>query len=275
MSKKSASVSLLACAVLSCAAIAQTTQPAASAPAAQATAGTYETIQAHAKATNQQYLALVPNTEFLADANAAKRDAVAAQAIPLLKTVLSDLDGMIEANPSLKRQILAVRLNEEGQLYALGDAEAVSALEAKAKAGGPDGDMATNVILRGRWYRAGKDPALQADVITALDKAAAAQTKDVFLSQFICDIRPQAVYPEMKQHLMELMTGTMDNPTAKALVKVMQNADKTSSFEGKPLVLSGKLPDGKDFTTADWKGKVILVDFWAVWCARVVRNCRV
>jgi thiol-disulfide isomerase/thioredoxin len=26
------------------------------------------------------------------------------------------------------------------------------------------------------------------------------------------------------------------------------------------------MPDGKDFTTADWKGKVVLVDFWAAWC---------
>jgi thiol-disulfide isomerase/thioredoxin len=24
--------------------------------------------------------------------------------------------------------------------------------------------------------------------------------------------------------------------------------------------------DGKDFSTGDWKGKVILVDFWATWC---------
>ena len=32
------------------------------------------------------------------------------------------------------------------------------------------------------------------------------------------------------------------------------------------MVLAGKQPDGQDFTTADWKGKVILVDFWAAWC---------
>jgi thiol-disulfide isomerase/thioredoxin len=35
---------------------------------------------------------------------------------------------------------------------------------------------------------------------------------------------------------------------------------------GKPLVIAGKQPNGKAFSTADWMGKVILVDFWGTWC---------
>ena len=35
---------------------------------------------------------------------------------------------------------------------------------------------------------------------------------------------------------------------------------------GKPLVIEGTTSDGQVFSTADWKGKVILVDFWATWC---------
>ena len=31
-------------------------------------------------------------------------------------------------------------------------------------------------------------------------------------------------------------------------------------------MLTGKTEDGKDFSTADWKGKVVMVDFWATWC---------
>jgi thiol-disulfide isomerase/thioredoxin len=34
----------------------------------------------------------------------------------------------------------------------------------------------------------------------------------------------------------------------------------------KPLVLEGDLVDGTKFSTASYKGKVVMVDFWATWC---------
>jgi len=38
------------------------------------------------------------------------------------------------------------------------------------------------------------------------------------------------------------------------------------SWRGKPVVVEGVTIDGKRFSTAQWKGKVVLVDFWATWC---------
>lgn len=236
-------------------------------PTSAPAADTYEAYQAVAKAAVADYQKLVPKKEGLADADAAHRDAVAGQAAPLIKKILVNLDEMARVRPDIKRPILATRLNEEAILVALNDADTKQALDAKIKAGGHDGEMAENVVLRGLWLKAGKDAALQADVAKQVEKVAAAQPKDIFLSQFVADIRPAAADPAVKQKLMHVMTDVMDNPTAKALVGVMKNDDKTQSFQGKPMVLAGKLPDGKDFTTADWKGKVVLVDFWAVWCA--------
>ncbi len=34
---------------------------------------------------------------------------------------------------------------------------------------------------------------------------------------------------------------------------------------GYPLTISGETVDGKFFSSAQWKGKVVLVDFWATW----------
>jgi len=44
-------------------------------------------------------------------------------------------------------------------------------------------------------------------------------------------------------------------------------ADHNSNSQvGKPFVLAGPRADGRPFSTEQWKGKVVLVDFWATWC---------
>lgn len=49
-------------------------------------------------------------------------------------------------------------------------------------------------------------------------------------------------------------------------VESLESARKRLSLVGKPLVVEGVTPDGKPFDFAAYKGKVVLVDFWATWC---------
>jgi thiol-disulfide isomerase/thioredoxin len=41
---------------------------------------------------------------------------------------------------------------------------------------------------------------------------------------------------------------------------------RPADLTGKPISITGPLFDGGQFDVANWKGKVVLVDFWATWC---------
>ncbi len=48
--------------------------------------------------------------------------------------------------------------------------------------------------------------------------------------------------------------------------KIFEGTVRFMKIDGTTVDLKGKTVDGKDFDLSAWKGKVVLVDFWATWC---------
>jgi thiol-disulfide isomerase/thioredoxin len=48
--------------------------------------------------------------------------------------------------------------------------------------------------------------------------------------------------------------------------KIMTGAARRMKLDGNPITVHGQTLEGKDFDWSKYKGKVVLVDFWATWC---------
>jgi thiol-disulfide isomerase/thioredoxin len=76
--------------------------------------------------------------------------------------------------------------------------------------------------------------------------------------------------PELETRLLHLVADVMrdiDATKLKPAIKTqLDNQAKQQQFVDKPISIVGKTVEGDDFNSTNWKGKVILVDFWATWC---------
>jgi thiol-disulfide isomerase/thioredoxin len=207
--------------------------------------------------------------ETLADAD--KRAQAAPQATELFHRLLADLDKVAplggEPEDELKEMVQENREQIDGFLYALSDAEARPRLEKAASAPLPGSMPARLSIALGQWLMSGTDGARQAKVVQSVTEIAKADpTSDAIAQVALLVYQSKNATPENKEAAAKIVTDQLSGPMAKQYSSIIAGEAKLRALNGKPLVIKGTTVDGKSLTTADWKGQVILVDFWATWC---------
>ncbi|MGC4031140.1 MAG: TlpA disulfide reductase family protein [Tepidisphaeraceae bacterium] len=73
-------------------------------------------------------------------------------------------------------------------------------------------------------------------------------------------------FPDASDGILATLGEGTPGKFTKSVLRQKASAAKSNEVENKPAVLAGNTVDGKAFTSESYKGKVILVDFWATWC---------
>jgi thiol-disulfide isomerase/thioredoxin len=195
------------------------------------------------------------------------RKQAAPKMIPALKHVLDLLQQLAATSDDAAAQVADTIPQIRVRLLILGDPDTVAQMQAQAA--GKDAvaaDEARAELAVAEFFDAHGDAAGQ---IKALDDYAAAFTDKANPSVsawlgVIAEIDPAS--PGVSDHLVKVIKDNIPEPDADQIIMQITDSQKLAGLLNKPLVLTGTTLDGKPFSTADWKGKVILVDFWATWC---------
>jgi thiol-disulfide isomerase/thioredoxin len=197
----------------------------------------------------------------------AQRAAVASKAIPLLRRVDSDYAQIVKLQPDALNQVEAQRVSIQALLVLFGDGDTISALKHSAAGATPDAAPAASALLLADWWTARGDATAQRKTVAAYKTLAEKYPEDTAVTITALAMISDAATPDISSDIKQIVMNDLKTPEAIQLGQQFADEEKLRQLENKPMAISGATLDGKPFTTADWKGKVVLVDFWATWCA--------
>ncbi len=250
---------------------------APTAPAAPtASKGLEKAMQKLQDAMNAQSMKLkdILGTHGLGDviADPTLRAKLAPKILPHMQVIINQFDAFMKSYPKAAGMIRDVKYHELALMDLLGDQSAKNAIVAGQKS--QDASVAFSAKLADlevRWHQSGTSTAKQSEILDQIQKLVKADpTNDDLTAVLLGFMQSGPVSPAIGARIKKIVATELKGPYALALQKQeeTQNAmqDKLASLKNKPIVINGTQVDGKPFNSAQWKGKVVLVDFWATWC---------
>ena len=198
----------------------------------------------------------------------AKRKEIAPKMLPKVKKITALADELAanedprakEGAAQLKGQFMSVRV-------VLGDKEATDLLEAQAKStNSAEALAAKGSLLTAHWLLSHNDAPAQvklADEAVALAKANPADNNVTMTLMTMTQMGSSN--SDVTGKIEEALSG-MTSEIAQKVKPMIEAHRKLAALENKPMTIKGVKNGGGEFSTDAWKGKVILIDFWATWC---------
>jgi thiol-disulfide isomerase/thioredoxin len=182
-----------------------------------------------------------------------------------MKKLVALFDELATVEERAKSQAMSAQRQLLAMLAVMGDADSAAVLEKRAKGKDSAQWKATQLLVR--WWQTNKDAAEQSKVLDDVETLAKANSKDEQLAPIVAMfIEQAAANDELRDRVEKIVLNDLKSATALEMASGIQAAAKLRGLAGKPLTIEGAALDGSKFSSSQWKGKVILVDFWATWC---------
>ena len=197
----------------------------------------------------------------------ARRKEFVPKALPLLTKMAGLYDELAAAVPELKEPIGPIKLELTAIMFLVGDEAATQSLKAMTvSTDAAEAASAKAWLLAGRWIEAGANSALQEKMTAELRDLARLRPDQDMIAQVATLMAKRAASPALRDQVENVILQNLKGVGAERMALKIEGERKLRVLENKPLVLQGTTADGKRFSSADWKGKVVLVDFWATFC---------
>ncbi len=209
---------------------------------------------------------IMPDSAELLDAS--KRQVLAPQVLPVLKTMSALLPEMAAGKPQFPGEVANDTIRVQACLAYLGDADTIKKLQSLAADTDNPASLHAHLAQElAAWWQAAHDEKAQEKTLGEMQKLATATPANGRLFFVLMTMRDiGAASPDLADRAEAIVANTLTGGDAPFIKDIHAGHILQRATMNNPVEFAGPTVDGKDFSTTQYKGKVVLIDFWATWC---------
>jgi len=219
----------------------------------------------------KQLSPLMRDLDHAAQANALSQASIKEKANELIEKAHKAIElaqQLAAVQPSADSFAQHVTRRFTAELAALGDVPT----QAKIEKDSTSSDTTTAALakamhLHARWLKTDADSPDRAAILNDAERLAKADPSNDALADTLQDMRMGRLKTAQHERINSIIKEALPETKVAASIREGEEAARRfAELEGKPLTIAGLAFDGQQLSTEQWKGKVVLVDFWATWC---------